>query len=1127
MIEPQIFISAVSSEFGSIRTIVALVLTRLGFKPVAQETLGTEPGDLRQVLREKIDRCEGLIHLVGHGFGMEPPAETEFGRVSYTQYEFLYARSKGKKTWLILVDEDCARDTPIAELDLPDEPRAVNPQDYQIERRALQDAYREARQSDGHLYYSVSSVDQIQINLNELRDELDALRKEQRDWQASVSAKLSQLASERAGSSASARFSTAATRLKSPRVWVPALILLFAAAVFGRGMTARISQTDRTAIATESPDLKILVASSRQDTFRSLAEAAPLESGSVLQVRFRIPAGVEAALCAVNGVGHLRPLQHYAAQDRARPEYWPERDRGVTLLPPAGTEFVFLCGRKGSVSTDELQAFWGPAADWPQLNEPRLILKATPEGIEEVGERSRDFGAEVDLSNLDSIRLRLDRFRERLAAKYSLFEGVAFRHTGEHAEPQSRDVPAPSGSHLEGARHALLVGVTKYDNLATGVHLAGPANDVKLVRSTLIAHFGFHPEDVTSLTEDERNPALRPTRANIAREFKRLAEKARAGDQVVVLLAGHGDRQPESDPPSAAEPEPDGIDEIFLPADVKPWQGNAERVPNAIADKEIRAWLRAITAKKVYVWAIFDCCHSATMNRDAEAVRQLPPGVLVPSVELAKARQRAARRTSPAPDEGLKGQANAGAVADDYLVSSFACREFERTPESPQPAESSRAEWHGLFTYSLMSVLQQSAASGSPVTYRELLQRVQASYLTRPQSAPTPTVDGAGQDRVVLGTERPDRPKMTLTRIDDGYQVNVGDLHGITRGSILRVYSPAGKSQKPQVLGHVQVKATRPLSSLVAAVAYDGIEKPSTLPATGLCDLVVVNYPMGPVLVGIDPGVKGPGDLKQAVMTSLQALPNEEAGIVQIVDDLRTAHFLVRMAAEGPELQVASGNRPPIALPPLGDETFGSVLAKMLTAIYRAHSLIEVGIRLERERSRGPASQDVTIDVVSHHTKDDPGQVIERPSTGWVFRPGDRISFRITNTSKTKRLEVTLLIVDPDYQIHLFYPAKNQVNKALEPGATFNTAAGTITDEPPFGPEKLVAIITSPTNPPVDYGLLTQPGVRRRGDISTSPVAELLERALRGAGARSGLTISELEDQTAKVLSWRTERARK
>ena len=58
-----------------------------------------------------------------------------------------------------------------------------------------------------------------------------------------------------------------------------------------------------------------------------------------------------------------------------------------------------------------------------------------------------------------------------------------------------------------------------------------------------------------------------------------LAEQAREGDQVVVLLAGHGSQQPESDPPDAAYPEPDGLDEIFLPADVNPWQGAANDCP--------------------------------------------------------------------------------------------------------------------------------------------------------------------------------------------------------------------------------------------------------------------------------------------------------------------------------------------------------------------------------------------------------------------------------------------------------------------------------------------------------------------------------------------------------------------
>jgi hypothetical protein len=45
----------------------------MGFTPVIQEIFGTEPGDLRQVLRDKIDTCEGLIQIVGYSYGAEPP----------------------------------------------------------------------------------------------------------------------------------------------------------------------------------------------------------------------------------------------------------------------------------------------------------------------------------------------------------------------------------------------------------------------------------------------------------------------------------------------------------------------------------------------------------------------------------------------------------------------------------------------------------------------------------------------------------------------------------------------------------------------------------------------------------------------------------------------------------------------------------------------------------------------------------------------------------------------------------------------------------------------------------------------------------------------------------------------
>ena len=198
--------------------------------------------------------------------------------------------------------------------------------------------------------------------------------------------------------------------------------------------------------------------------------------------------------------------------------------------------------------------------------------------------------------------------------------------------------------------------MTKYDHLPRDRHLDGPAHDARLMRRLLQRTLPVPGRRDRDTDRGRGPPDRRPTRANIEREFHRLADQAREGDQVVILLAGHGARQPESNPRIRIYPEPDGIDEIFLPADVSAWKGFPERVPNAIVDNEIGAWLRAITAKRAYVWAIFDCCHSGTMTRGVEVVRELPPDVLVPREELDKPasgrrsgrrRRVAGRRRSP------------------------------------------------------------------------------------------------------------------------------------------------------------------------------------------------------------------------------------------------------------------------------------------------------------------------------------------------------------------------------------------------------------------------------------------------------------------------------------------------
>ena len=172
------------------------------------------------------------------------------------------------------------------------------------------------------------------------------------------------------------------------------------------------------------------------------------------------------------------------------------------------------------------------------------------------------------------------------------------------------------------------------------LQLEGPANDVVLMKSTLTNAFAVPPEHVVVLSEaDGKTKAdLLPTRANIVREFKRLAEVTQADDEVIILLGGHGSQQPEN--PNRKEPKIDGQDEIFLPRDVCKWNDTAGTVANAIVCSELGEWLSAIQEKGAFVWLVIDACHSGTMMSGIEAragcqkMLTAPQGNLSPSAIL-------------------------------------------------------------------------------------------------------------------------------------------------------------------------------------------------------------------------------------------------------------------------------------------------------------------------------------------------------------------------------------------------------------------------------------------------------------------------------------------------------------
>jgi tetratricopeptide (TPR) repeat protein len=169
---PPIFVSAVSKELRSARQLVANTLTFLGYEPVWQDIFGTEGGDLRAMLRQQIDQCKGVVQLVGQCYGAEPPTvEAKYGRLSYTQYEALYARERGKKVWYLFIDET-----------FPIDPHDPEPE----ELRELQATYRRRIRADAHLFHSLTSREALEAGVLKLRDDLTKLRRGVKQWAAGV-----------------------------------------------------------------------------------------------------------------------------------------------------------------------------------------------------------------------------------------------------------------------------------------------------------------------------------------------------------------------------------------------------------------------------------------------------------------------------------------------------------------------------------------------------------------------------------------------------------------------------------------------------------------------------------------------------------------------------------------------------------------------------------------------------------------------------------------------------------------------------------------------------------------------------------------------------------------------------
>ena len=120
MSKPKVFISGTSRDLKSYRTGVAKWAEQRGYDPVVQDDFPVQSdfGTVVQLLREKIDPCDAVIHLAGLFYGFEPKNRPDGeARRSYTQLEFELGKEHRRQVFRFIAREDFQADQSLAQIE--------------------------------------------------------------------------------------------------------------------------------------------------------------------------------------------------------------------------------------------------------------------------------------------------------------------------------------------------------------------------------------------------------------------------------------------------------------------------------------------------------------------------------------------------------------------------------------------------------------------------------------------------------------------------------------------------------------------------------------------------------------------------------------------------------------------------------------------------------------------------------------------------------------------------------------------------------------------------------------------------------------------------------------------------
>ena len=458
------------------------------------------------------------------------------------------------------------------------------------------------------------------------------------------------------------------------------------------------------------------------------------------------------------------------------------------------------------------------------------------------------------------------------------------------------------------------------------------------------------------------------------------------------------------------------------------------------------------------------------------------------------------------------------------------------------PRDSEKGKRHGLLTYTMVKILTEAET-------KLMVQRIHADYIaSQGRLGPTPLVEGVDRHKEVLGVkEFPQRSRLVLRPTGrDTFALNAGSLHGLTKGSILAVFAPAGEKGNETRLGHIRITRTKLVESTAEPCKFDGMQPKKSLPNGSRCQLVQLDYGDLQLKVAFDAAAAKDIDLEMKKWKQLLKDVGEAGKTpFRIVEKVEEADWLIRPNGEEKLVLVPSEGwteAPESDAPQFGpvrwDEEVAVWLKDRLGRIARARNLLQISGTAQAQTSRGWLSglfpkKPINIKLQLFRledSKDTKGRPVAWKKGGISLEEGELIAIRVENIGRYTT-DFSLLFIDSSFGIApVFPPGDTVVDNRLEPGQSY-TVGPLQVEGNTFGLEHVVAVAVRAEGQPLDFSWLAQDSIERArtrssqrgaGDLSfENPVGRLLQKAVFANGSTRGLKVVDAAGAAMRTVSWK------